>query len=177
MDDVEQLAEEFKPHLIIAGGSAYPRDWDYKRFRQIADKHNAYLLADISHISALIMAGEMNNPFEHAHIVTSTTHKLMRGPRGGVIIAKADLMEKINEAVFPGLQGGPHNNQIAALAVQLQECNSAHFHDYARQCKANAKVFAAEMIKNGFKVTTDGTDCHLFLVDLRNFGLTGSKME
>lgn len=123
------------------------------------------------------MKGLLNNPFEYCDVVTSTTHKILRGPRGGFIIAKKDLMADIDNSVFPGLQGGPHNNAIAALAVQLKECESDMFKQYCIQVLANSSVLATELINNGFKITTNGTDTHLCLVDLRNFELSGSKFE
>jgi len=127
MDDVDSVAQEFKPNLLIAGGSAYPRDYDYSQFRRIADKHNCLLLVDMSHFNALVLTRLLNNPFEYADIVTFTTHKILRGPRAGIVVAKKPLMDAIDQAVFPGLQGGPHNNAITGIAAQLKECQSDMF--------------------------------------------------
>lgn len=198
--DYERLAENarlFRPNLIIVGASAYPREWDYKRFRQIADEHGAYLLCDMAHISGLVAAGEAASPFEYCDIVTTTTHKTLRGPRAGVIFfrkgfkvtdymaspkvfsteVKYDLEEKINNAVFPSLQGGPHENTIAAIAVTMAEAAKPDFKVYQQQVRKNAKALANELMRLGHKIVTDGTDNHLLLLDLRPHGLTGSKME
>jgi glycine hydroxymethyltransferase len=131
-DALEAAAKEFKPKIIIAGFSAYPRDLDYKRFRQIADSVGAYLLADMAHISGLVAAEELNNPFEYAHVVSTTTHKSLRGPRSGMIFARKELMDKIDFAVFPMLQGGPHNHQVAAIASQLKQVNTPEFKHYSK---------------------------------------------
>lgn len=131
-DALEKGAHEFKPKIIIAGFSAYPRDLDYKRFRQIADSVGAYLLADMAHISGLVASQELNNPFEYAHVVSTTTHKSLRGPRSGMIFARKELMDKIDFAVFPMLQGGPHNHQVAALAAQLKQVDTPEFKDYCK---------------------------------------------
>ena len=163
----------------MAGFSAYPRDLDYKRFRDIADKVGAYLLADMAHISGLVAAQELNNPFEYAHVVSTTTHKSLRGPRSGMIFARKEggLNEKIDFAVFPMLQGGPHNHQFAALAAQLKQVATPEFKEYSKQVKANAKALADELMRLGHKLVTDGTENHLLLLDVRPHGLTGSKLE
>lgn len=178
-DELEKNAVEFKPNILICGASAYPRDFDYGRFREIADKVGAYLMADIAHISGLVVTGEMNNPFDYCDIVTSTTHKTLRGPRSGMIFVRKEGKKDrlINEAVFPGLQGGPHNHQIGALAVQLKVVQSDEFKEYIRKVKSNAKYLANELKSLGFELSTDGTDNHLLLIKLKNFGITGSKME
>jgi glycine hydroxymethyltransferase len=186
-DRLEENADLFRPKLIVVGASAYPRDWDYERLRKIADKQNAYLMADIAHISGLVAAQECNNPFEHCDIVTTTTHKTLRGPRAGMIFFRKgtkpnsteqyDFESKVNFAVFPSLQGGPHENTIAAIAVALKEAQTPEFKQYIQQVKANAKTMAAELTKRGYDLVTGGTDNHLVLWDLRKHQLSGSKLE
>lgn len=168
--------------MLICGFSAYPRDLEYDKFRKIADSVGAYLMADIAHISGLVATGEANNPFKYCDIVTSTTHKSLRGPRAGIIFyhktgKHANLEEKINFAVFPMLQGGPHEHQIAAICTQMLEVKSMDFKKYIINVKANAKALASGLMKRGHKLLTDGTDNHLLLWDLRPHDLTGSKME
>ena len=165
--------------MLIAGFSAYPRDLDYKRFREIADSVGAYLFSDMSHISGLVAAKEANDPFEYSDVVSSTTHKSLRGPRSGMIFTRKEngLNEKMDFAVFPQLQGGPHNPQIAALAAQLHQVQTPEFKEYAKQVKVNAKALAEELVKRGHKLITDGTDNHLLLLDVRPHALTGSKLE
>ena len=176
-DKLEELAITYKPSLIICGASAYPRDFDYQRFRKIADLNNSYLLCDMAHVSGLVATEEFNNPFEFCDVVTTTTHKTLRGPRSGMIFYKKDLESKIDFAVFPGLQGGPHNNKIAALATQLQEVSTPEFKEYIIQVKKNAKILADFFIKKDFKLVTGGTDNHLLLIDLKNKGISGGKLE
>lgn len=176
-DALEEAAMEFKPKLIIAGYSAYPRDLDYKRFRDICDKVGAYLHADMAHLSGLIAAKAMNDPFEYADVVTSTTHKSLRGPRSGMIFARTEIADEVDFAVFPMCQGGPHNTQIAALAAQLKQAGTQEFRDYIHQVKLNAKALADELMKRGYKLITDGTDNHIVLMSCIDKGLTGSKME
>lgn len=183
-DALERQARLFRPRCLIAGGSAYPREWDYERFRQIADESGAYLMVDMAHVSGLVAAGTAASPFSYADVVTSTTHKSLRGPRAGVIFARrsalvngVDLASAVDNAVFPALQGGPHNHQIAALAVQLREVATPAFHAYARQVVANASALAERLVSHGCKLATDGTDNHLVLWDLRPLGLTGSKAQ
>ena len=176
-DSLERIARDYKPQMIICGASAYPRDFDYKRFREIADINGSYLLCDMAHISGLVAKSEMNSPFEYCDVVTSTTHKTLRGPRSGIIFSKCELSDAIDFSVFPGLQGGPHNHQIAALATQLREVCTDEFRDYIRTVKSNAKVLAEHLTSNGFNLVTGGTENHIVLVDLRNQGLTGSKVE
>jgi glycine hydroxymethyltransferase len=176
-DGMELLADAVKPRLIICGASAYSRDFDYARFRKVADKHGAYLMADIAHISGFVATGEMKSPFSYCDVVTTTTHKSLRGPRAGIIFFKKELEQQINEAVFPGLQGGPHENQIAAIATQLREVQTPDFKEYICQVRANARALSKELEERGFKIITGGTDNHLMLVDLRNKGLSGGKAE
>lgn len=176
-DGLEQAALMFRPKLIIAGASAYPREWDYKRMREIADNVGAMLLTDMAHISGLIAAGEAESPFEYSDVVTSTTHKSLRGPRSGVIFCKRHLKEKIDAAVFPALQGGPHNHQIAALAVALKEAQAPEFKQYQIQVRKNAHALAEAMREKGYTIVTGGTDNHLVLWNVRDLGLSGSKME
>ena len=172
-NEVEKLAVENSPKLIICGASAYSRDFDYRRFREISDKVGAYLMADIAHINAFIASGLMNNPFEYCDVVTTTTHKALRGPRAGIIFYRKRFEKQINAAVFPGLQGGPHQNQIAAVAHQLRECMSDEFKQYAKQVLLNAKVLAKCFIELGYDIITGGTDNHLFLIRVGD----GSKVE
>ena len=176
-DDMEKRAKIFFPKLIIAGASAYPREWDYKRIREIADSVGAMFMVDMAHTSGLIAAKCLDSPFEYADIVTSTTHKTLRGPRSGVIFGRKDLMDKINTAVFPSLQGGPHNNQIAGVAVALKEANTPEFKAYAQNVIANAKVLANALVERGHKIATGGTENHLLLWDVRGSGVNGNKVE
>ena len=176
-DDMEYRAKMFRPKLLIAGGSAYPREWDYARMREIADAVGAKLMVDMAHISGLVAAGVVDSPFQFADIVTTTTHKSLRGPRSGMIFARMDLMQAVNQAVFPALQGGPHNHQIGALAVALKEAQTEDFVLYATNIVKNAKALGASLEKRGYKLATGGTDNHLLLWDLRPLGLTGSKVE
>ena len=176
-DRLEEVARDFKPRMIICGASAYPRDLDYQRFRQIADINNSYLLCDMSHISGLVATQEFNDPFEFCDVVTTTTHKTLRGPRSGMIFYKKELGDAIDFAVFPGLQGGPHNHQIAGVANQLLEAQTPEFKTYIQQVKKNAKTLANYLVSKGYNLVTNGTDNHLMLVDLRNMGVSGSKAE
>ena len=176
-DRLEEVARDFKPRMIICGASAYPRDLDYQRFRQIADINNSYLLCDMSHISGLVATQEFNDPFEYCDVVTTTTHKTLRGPRSGMIFYKRELGDAIDFAVFPGLQGGPHNHQIAGVANQLLEAQTPEFKTYIQQVKKNAKTLANYLVSKGYNLVTNGTDNHLMLVDLRNMGVSGSKAE
>ena len=182
-DLIEKLAIEHKPKLIIAGTTAYPRIIDWKKFRAIADKVGAVLHADISHISGLIVAGAYPSPAPYVDIIMTTTHKSLRGPRGAMIMVtelglkkNPDLGKKINSAIIPGIQGGPHLNSIAALAVALKEASTAKFNAYGKQIVTNAVALASEMKKNGFKLVTGGTDSHLILADMSPFGLLGNTM-
>jgi glycine hydroxymethyltransferase len=174
---LEQLADEHKPKLIICGASAYSRDFDYENFRKIANKHNSYLMADIAHISGFVATGEMNNPFEYCDIVTTTTHKTLRGPRAGMIFFKKNLEQQINDAVFPGLQGGPHQNQIAGIACQLNEVMTPEFKKYIQQVRSNAQTMCEEFRNRNYDIVTGGTDNHLFLLNLKNKGISGARAE
>jgi glycine hydroxymethyltransferase len=178
MDEVEKLAKEHKPKLILAGGSAYPRFWDFERFRKIADSVGAYFMVDMAHFAGLVAGGVHPSPLPHAHVVTTTTHKTLRGPRGGMILAMdEEIGKKINSAVFPGLQGGPLMHVIAAKAVALGEALRPEFKQYARQVVENAKALAETLVEQGVAITTGGTDNHLMLVDLRPKKLTGKAAE
>lgn len=180
-DKLAEQASLFQPKILIAGASAYPREWDYKRLREIADSCGAYLMMDMAHISGLVAAGVVDNPFQYAHIVTTTTHKSLRGPRAGLIFFRKDkelgFEDKINFAVFPSLQGGPHNNTIAAVAVQLKCANTPEFKAYAQQVIKNCQAMAKTLVELGCTLATGGTDNHLILWDLRPHKMTGSKME
>ncbi|WP_293265356.1 serine hydroxymethyltransferase [Neptunomonas sp.] len=177
-DAVEKLAVECQPKLIVAGGSAIPREIDFARFREIADKVGAYLMVDMAHIAGLVASGVHPSPLPHAHVVTTTTHKTLRGPRGGMVLSNdLDLGKKINSAVFPGLQGGPLMHVIAAKAVAFGEALQPEFSAYIDRVVANAKVLAEVMIERGCAVVTGGTDTHLMLVDLRPKGLKGNQVE
>ncbi|KAJ8529793.1 hypothetical protein K7X08_036628 [Anisodus acutangulus] len=196
-DKLEERALDFRPKILICGGSSYPREWDYAKFRQIADKCGAVLLCDMAQISGLIAAKECASPFDYCDIVTSTTHKSLRGPRGGIIYYrkgskprkrglllnqvdgsdKYDFEEKINFAVFPALQGGPHNNHIAALAIALKQVATPEYKAYMQQVKRNAQALAAALLRRNCRLVTGGTDNHMILWDLRNLGLTGKNFE
>jgi glycine hydroxymethyltransferase len=177
-DEVEALAKQHKPQLIIAGGSAYPRHLDFKRFRDIADSVGAYLMVDMAHFAGLVAAGEHPSPLEYADVVTTTTHKTLRGPRGGMILTNnPDIAKKVNSAVFPGLQGGPLMHIIAAKAVAFKEALDPSFKTYSKSVIANAQALSAALIDGGLDIVTGGTDTHLMLVDLRPKGLTGNVAE
>lgn len=178
-DELAALAARFRPKLIICGASAYPRDIDYARFRGIADACGALLMADMAHISGFVATGLMSDPFQFCDVVTTTTHKTLRGPRAGMIFCrrKDNWPQKIDEAVFPALQGGPHNHQIAGIAFQLAQVMKPEFRDYMAQVRNNARVLATELISHGVRVSTDGTDNHIVLVNLSAQGITGSKVE
>tara|TARA_B100001123_G_scaffold287601_1_gene320549 strand:- start:215 stop:1531 length:1317 start_codon:yes stop_codon:yes gene_type:complete len=177
-EQVEILAKQHKPKLIIAGGSAYSRIIDFKKFKQIAEKVNAYLMVDMAHFSGLVAGKGYPNPIEHADVVTSTTHKVLRGGRGGIILTnREDIFKKINSAVFPGYQGGPLMHVIAAKAVAFQEALKPGFKDYIKSVLDNAKILSETLKNNGFKIFSGGTDTHLMLVDLRPFKVTGKDAE
>jgi glycine hydroxymethyltransferase len=178
MDAVERLAQEHRPKVIIAGGSGYARHWDFARFREIADAVGAYFLVDMAHFAGLVAGGAHPSPFPHAHVVTSTTHKTLRGPRGGLILTNDEaLAKKFNSAVFPGLQGGPLMHVIAAKAVAFGEALTPEFKNYAQAVVDNAKVLAETIAAGGYAIVTGGTDNHLMLVDLRPKKLTGKAAE
>ncbi|KZT10232.1 glycine hydroxymethyltransferase [Laetiporus sulphureus 93-53] len=184
--DYKKLAAQaklYKPQLLICGASAYPRDWEYDKLRSIANEHGAFLMADIAHTSGLVAAGELADPFQYCDVVTTTTHKTLRGPRAGLIFYKKDsdktkdLEKRVNDAVFPACQGGPHNHTIAAIATTLLQACQPTWKAYAKQVIANAKTLGEVLVSKGYKLQTQGTDNHLVLWDLRPLGLTGSKLE
>jgi len=193
MDKVEALAKEHMPKLIVCGASAYSRDWDYARFRAIADEVGALLLADIAHPAGLIAGNHLNDPMPHSHIISSTTHKTLRGPRGGIIMMGKNfdnpwgrktkkgnhikMSAVMNSAVFPGMQGGPLEHVIAAKAIAFAEANTQAFRDYGTQVIKNAQVMAEEFLAKGYKIISGGTDNHLMLIDLRSKGITGKEAE
>jgi glycine hydroxymethyltransferase len=193
MDKVEATALKEQPKLIVCGASAYARDWDYKRFREIADKVGALLLADIAHPAGLIAAGLLNSPMNYAHIVTSTTHKTLRGPRGGIIMmgknfenpfgkttAKGTIIKMssiLDSGVFPGMQGGPLEHVIAAKAIAFHECLQPEFKEYGRQVIKNAQVMANAFVARGYNIISGGTENHLMLIDLRNKNVTGKQVQ
>ena len=177
-DQVQNLANQHKPKMIIAGGSAYSRVIDFKKFKDIASSINAYLMVDMAHFSGLVAGNGYPNPIDYADVVTSTTHKVLRGGRGGIILTNSeDLIKKINSAVFPGYQGGPLMHVIAAKAVAFQEALKPEFKEYIKSVLANAKILAETLKNNGFKIFSGGTDTHLMLVDLRPFKVTGKDAE
>ncbi len=177
-DQIRELALKERPKLIICGYSAYPRLIDFEKFRAIADQVGAYLLADIAHIAGLVTAGHHPNPVPHCHVVTTTTHKTLRGPRGGLILSRdPDLGKKLDKAVFPGTQGGPLEQAIAAKAVAFGEALQPEFKAYSKQVIANAQALGTGLIKRGFKIVSGGTDNHLLLVDLRSIGMTGKRAD
>jgi glycine hydroxymethyltransferase len=176
-DEIEMLAKKEKPKIIICGATAYSRIIDFERFAEIAKKVNAFLVADIAHIAGLIVGKVHPSPFPFADVVMTTTHKTLRGPRGAIIFCRKDLAEKIDKAVFPGLQGGPHENQIAAMAVAFNEALKPEFKDYAAQVVKNAETLAQTITENGLPVITGGTDNHLMLVDVTGIGLDGKRAE
>jgi len=177
-ESLEKLALENNPKIIIAGGSAYSRIIDFKKFKEIADKVKAYLLVDMAHFSGLVAGGAYPNPLDYADVVTSTTHKVLRGPRGGIILTNnEELIKKFNSAIFPGLQGGPLMHVIAAKAVCFKEALDPSFKIYTKQVIDNAKILSETLIKNNFKIFSGGTDTHLMLLDLRDYNLTGKLAE
>ena len=177
-DQIRELALKERPKLIICGYSAYPRRIDFEKFRAIADQVGAYLLADIAHIAGLVTTGHHPNPVPHCHVVTTTTHKTLRGPRGGLILSRdPDLGKKLDKAVFPGTQGGPLEQAIAAKAVAFGEALQPEFKAYSKQVIANAQALGTGLIKRGFKIVSGGTDNHLLLVDLRSIGMTGKRAD
>jgi glycine hydroxymethyltransferase len=178
LEEVRCLALEHRPKVIVAGASAYPRVWDFQAFRQIADEVGAFLVVDMAHFAGLVAAGLHPNPVPHAHVVTSTTHKTLRGPRGGLILSQdPELGKKIDKLIFPGTQGGPLEHVIAGKAVAFFEALQPEFQEYSRLVVENAKRLAAELVERGYRIVTGGTDNHLMLVDLRPKGLTGKEAE
>ena len=176
-DQVADLAKKHKPKLIVCGASAFSRKIDFAKFREIADSAGAYLMADVAHYAGLIAAKIYPSPAEHAHIVTTTTHKTLRGPRGGMIMGIAELEKKINSAVFPAMQGGPLMHVIAGKAVAFKEAMSAEFADYQNRVVANARAIAAVLAEGGVRIVSGGTDCHMFLADLRKLGVDGKTAQ
>lgn len=176
-EDVRQKALEHKPKMIVAGASAYPREIDFAKFREIADEVGAYLFVDMAHIAGLVAVGEHPNPVPHAHFVTSTTHKTLRGPRGGLILTTEEFGRKIDKNIFPGIQGGPLMHVIAAKAVAFGEAQQPEFKTYIQQVKTNAKVLAEALISEGVDIVSGGTDNHLVLLNLRSLGITGKIAE
>lgn len=178
MEEIRQKALECKPKLIVAGGTAYSRIWDWEAFRKIADEVGAYLMVDMAHIAGLVAGGQHPSPVPHAHVTTTTTHKSLRGPRGGMILTNdAEIAKKVNSAVFPGLQGGPLMHVIAAKAVAFKEALDPSFKDYAAQVVRNTRAMADELMKGGIDIVSGGTDNHLCLADLRPKGVTGKATE
>ena len=178
-ENVRKIAKECKPKMIIAGASAYARKIDFKKFREIADEVGAYLMVDMAHIAGLVAAGEHMNPIPYAHVTTTTTHKTLRGPRGGMILSSEEFANehKLNKALFPGIQGGPLMHVIAAKAVSFKEALEPEFKEYAKQIIKNASALANALMNRGFKIVSGGTDNHLMLVDLQNKGITGKEAE
>lgn len=177
-DSIRKIALAEKPKIIVAGASAYSRIIDFQKFREIADEIGAYLMVDMAHIAGLVAAGEHPNPLKYAHVVTSTTHKTLRGPRGGVILTNhQEIAEKIDKTIFPGIQGGPLGHIVAAKAVAFKEALTPEFKDYQRQVVKNAKAMAEELVSGGLRIVSGGTDNHLMLVDLRSKGVTGKVAE
>ncbi len=176
-DEVRKIALEFKPKLIVAGASAYPRIIDSQRFREIADEVGAYLMVDMAHFAGLVAAGLHPNPCEHAHFVTTTTHKTLRGPRGGAILCKSEFAQQIDKAIFPGIQGGPLMHVIAGKAVCFKEALTDEFKKYQEQIVKNAKALADALLDRGFDLVSGGTDNHLVLIDLSKKNLTGKEVE
>ena len=176
-DEVRNLALQEKPKMIVAGASAYPREIDFKRFREIADEVGAYLMVDMAHIAGLVASGLHQNPCPYAHFVTTTTHKTLRGPRGGAILCQEEYAKKIDKAIFPGIQGGPLMHVIAAKAVAFKEAMTPEFKEYQSQIIRNAKALGEALKEEGFNLISDGTDTHLLLVDLRNKMITGKDAE
>ena len=176
-DEVRRIAHEIKPKMIVAGASAYSREIDFKKFKVIADEVGAYLMVDMAHIAGLVAAGLHNNPCEVADFVTTTTHKTLRGPRGGVILCKQEYAKKIDKAIFPGIQGGPLEHVIAAKAVCFKEALEPAFTEYQKQVVANAKALSDALIKRGFEIVSGGTDNHIVLLDVRSKNVTGKEAE
>jgi len=175
LDQVREMALEHRPRLIWTGASAYPRTWDFEAFASIAAEVDAVLVADIAHFAGLVVGGVHPHPFPHASIVTTTTHKTLRGPRGGMILSKEEFARDLDRAIFPGLQGGPHNHTTAAIAVALKEASTEDFKDYARRIVANARALADALLEKGFSLVTGGTDNHLILFDATAKGLSGKQ--
>jgi glycine hydroxymethyltransferase len=177
MEEVRRIAQEEKPKMIVAGFSAYSREIDWQKFKEIADEIGAYTFADIAHIAGLVAAGIVSSPVPYFDVVSTTTHKTLRGPRGAIIMCKEKYAKQIDRAVFPGMQGGPHDHITAAKAVAFLEASKPEFKEYAKQIIANAKTLATELISKGYKIVSGGTDNHLMVVDLSSKGLAGKEAE
>ena len=175
-DQIEELAKKHRPKIIISGATAYPREIDFEIFGQIAKKVNAYMVSDIAHIAGLVVAGIHKSPVPYADVVSTTTHKTLRGPRGGMLLCKEEHANKVDKAVFPGLQGGPHMHTMTAIAVAMAEADTPEFVAYAQQIIKNAKALAEKLLEYGFDLVTGGTDNHLILIDLRNKNIPGKKL-
>lgn len=175
-DHIRELAKEHRPQLIISGATAYPREIDFEIFGEIAKEVGAYHVSDIAHIAGLVVAGIHKSPVPYADVVSTTTHKTLRGPRGGMLLCKAEHAEKVDKAVFPGLQGGPHMHTLTAIAVAMAEADTPEFQDYAMQVVKNAKALAEKLLEYGFNLVSGGTDNHLILIDLRNKNMPGKKL-
>jgi glycine hydroxymethyltransferase len=175
-DKIEELAMKHRPKIIISGATAYPREIDFEIFGQIAKKADAYLVSDIAHIAGLVVAGIHKNPVPYADVVSTTTHKTLRGPRGGMLLCKEEHAKKVDKAVFPGLQGGPHVHTMTAIAVAMAEADTTEFVAYAKQIVENAKTLAEKLLEYGFDLVTGGTDNHLILIDLRSKNIPGKKL-
>ena len=175
-DQIEELAKKHRPKIIISGATAYPREIDFEIFSQIAKKVDAYLVSDIAHIAGLVVAGIHKSPVPYADVVSTTTHKTLRGPRGGMLLCKEEHAQKVDKAVFPGLQGGPHMHTMTAIAVAMAEADTPEFVAYAKQIVENAKAMAQKLLEYGFNLVTGGTDNHLILIDLRNKNIPGKKL-
>jgi glycine hydroxymethyltransferase len=175
-DEIAKLAKKHKPKIIISGATAYPREIDFEIFGQIAKEVGAYHISDIAHIAGLVVAGIHKSPVPYADVVSSTTHKTLRGPRGGMLLCKVEHASNVDKAVFPGLQGGPHMHTLMAIAVAMAEADTKEFVDYAKQIVKNSKALAEKLLEHGFNLVSGGTDNHLILIDLRNKGIPGRKM-
>jgi glycine hydroxymethyltransferase len=175
-DELEKKAFSFRPRIIVSGGTAYPREIDYERIGSIAKKVGAYYLADVSHEAGLIAGGAAKRPFEFADVVSMTTHKTLRGPRGAIIFSRADISRKIDSSVFPGIQGGPHNEVIAGMAIALEKARHKEFREYATQTVRNARVLSSKLMDLNIPLVTSGTDKHLILIDLRPMELNGTRV-
>lgn len=176
-DQIRALAKKEKPNIIVAGATAYPREFDFKQFREVADEIGALLMCDIAHIAGLVIAGVHQSPIPHAHLVTTTTHKTLRGPRGGVVMCKSEFAQAVDKTIIPGMQGGPLEHVIAAKAVCFKEAMKPEFKQYGKQIVKNSKVLANTLMENGFKLVTNGTDNHLLLINFGLDGLTGKEAE
>jgi glycine hydroxymethyltransferase len=174
-DQIEDLAKKHRPKIIISGATAYPREIDFEIFSQIAEKVGAYMVSDIAHIAGLVVAGIHKSPVPYADVVSTTTHKTLRGPRGGMLLCKKEHADNVDKAVFPGLQGGPHMHTMTAVAVAMAEADTTEFVAYAKQIVTNAKALAEKLMEYGFNLVTGGTDNHLILIDLRNKNIPGKK--